>query len=520
MLGPTYDAAKITGIMVLFGFIMGMDIPSLSMFLGKDHFNLYFNNPGPIMQGLATGASPMGGLFGCLLYNSVSRQLGRVTLFRASSLLWVQGSIVGLLSYRLWMVVFSRWIKGIAIGLCSIVVAAYITEVIPKHRKGRTMALVQFSFSLAMLSVYYMCIGVDFLGSPLAFRVAWGLEMVPALATLVFTMWLPETPEWLILTGNYVKAEATQNGLAKHFNDRSTTHKMTLYNKLEMACLYEVKSEGIGYKDLLSNGYWRQVLMGSTLQLLVQFSGISILMYYTIFICDMVGLRGTVRAVTASMPYIINVPLGLLPVFIMDHVKRKDLTLAGAFPLGLIMMALGVIMATNGRDVAPINGNETIVWSLNERAGPFVLGLSFLFVAVFAVTLSITPWVYTNEILPAKAKHKGLAACMLVGWAANFLLTLLGPLMLSSIKWGTFILLGSTTLIIALCILFLFPDTKELSTRLVEDHYEKKSLDENIESSPKPSREPVNRAEPIGMLNNDDSQSVDIPTLPKLIISR
>lgn len=517
MFEPTYSAVKITGITFLCGFIMGMDIPSLSMFLGKDHFAEYFNYPSPIMQGLATGASPMGGLFGCLLYNGLARYFGRVSLFRIGSALWIQGSLIGLLSFRLWMVVLSRWIKGLAIGMFSILVAAYISEIIPKHRKGRTMALVQFAFSLAMLAVYYMCVGLNFLGSPLSFRVAWGLEMIPAIATMITTLWLPESPEWLTLQGDYVKAEFVQNELANHFNKTSKTRKITLYNKLELACLHGAKTDGFRYRDLLGPNCWRQTLMGSTLQLLVQFSGINILMYYIIFICDMVGLKGTVRFVAASMPYIINVPFGLFPIFVMDHIRRKDLTLAGAFPLSIIMFALGIIMATNGHKVDPINGNKSLVWSINNQAAPFVLGLSFLFVAVFTVTLSSTPWIYTNEILPARAKHKGLAVCMLIGWAANFILTLLGPLMMASITWGTFILLGSTTFIIALSILLFFPDTKDLSSKEIEALYEKNLIKEEQPKTPIESdNESTSGAEPIGMLNADVQSSIEVPTLPKL----
>lgn len=515
MFEPTYSVLKITGIMALCGFIMGMDTPSLSMFLGKDHFIQYFDYPSPIRQGLATGASPMGGLCGCLLYNGLAKHFGRVTLFRTGSALWIQGSLFGLMSFRLWLVVLSRWVKGLAVGMFSILVAAYISEVIPGHRKGRTMALVQLGFSVAMLSVYYMCIGLNFLGSPLSFRVAWGLEMVPALATLVLTMWLPESPEWLTLQGNYAKAEIIQNELAKHFNERSKTRKIALQNKLELACIYGAESNHFGYIDLLGRNCWRQTVMGSTLQLLVQFSGINILMYYIIFICDMIGLQGTVRFLAASMPYIINVPFGLLPVLVMDHVRRKDLTLAGAFPLSIIMLALGVIMARNGRRVEPINGNETLVWSVNHEAGPFILGLSFLFVAIFTVTLSSTPWIYTNEILPARAKHRGLAVCMLIGWAANFILTLLGPVMLASITWGTFILLGATTFIIALAILLFFPDTKELTAQDL-DKTDPDSPKEESNSPIDSNGEPKSDAEPIGMLNGDAESAIELPTLPKL----
>ncbi|QLL31812.1 hypothetical protein HG536_0B06800 [Torulaspora globosa] len=483
MFGPTYSVTKITCIVAICGFIMGMDVTSSSVFLGKDHFIEYFNHPSPIYQGLLTAASPLGGLCGCILFNCLAGKLGRVDLFRAGLALWVKGSFIGLFSLNLWLVILSRWVKGLTVGMFSILIAAYVAEVIPKHKKGRTMALVQLAFSLAMLTIYYLCVLLDSLGSPLSFRVVWGLEMTPAVTVLALTMWLPESPEWLTLHGDYMRAEEIQNRLAAHHNKSSDGTKVSLYSKLELACIYGSKADGFGYLDLFRKNCWRQTLMGSTLQLLIQFSGINIVMYYIIFLCDMIGLQGTVRLVSASMPYLINVPLNILPIIISDHVKRKDLTLAGAFPLSIIMLILGTTMACNGKRVPPINGNKSLIWAIDESVGSLVLGLSFLFVAVFTITLSSGPWIYTNELLPTKAKHRGLAVCMLVGWTANFSLTLLGPVMLATISWGTFILLGTATFTISMAILLFFPDTKDLTPEEIDHLYDKSSQDVAASSS-------------------------------------
>lgn len=514
LFGPTYSVAKITCIVAICGFIMGMDVTSSSIFLGKEHFVQYFNYPSPIEQGLLTGASPLGGLFGCILFNCLAGRFGRVDLFRFGSALWIKGSVVGVFGFNLWLVILSRWIKGLAVGMFSILIAAYVGEVIPKHKKGKTMALVQLAFSMAMLTIYYLCISLDFLGSPTAFRVAWGLEIIPAVMTLVLFMWLPESPEWLTVQGDYMRAVEIQNRLIKQNRKSTEETDPNLYSKLELAYTYGNKPDGFGYLDLFRHNCWRQILMGSTLQLLIQFSGINIVMYYIIFICDMIGLQGTVRLVSASMPYIINVPLNILPIIIADHVKRKTLTLAGAFPLSIIMITLGTTIGCNGRRVEPINGNKSLIWAINEGVGPLVLGLSFLFVAVFTITLSSGPWLYTNEILPTKAKHRGLAVCMLVGWAANFGLTMLGPVMLATITWGTFILLGMTTLVISMVILLFFPDTKDLTPEQIDHLYAQdfkdadsmcKEVTESESNDSQTASRPESGPEPIEMLNEENA---------------
>lgn len=468
---PTYSVSKISAIISISGFIMGMDISSLAVFLGKKHFEEKFKMPGSLEQGLLVGASPLGGLIGCLLYAILVGKLGRVTSFRVGCMLWVKGSMINVLAFNLWMVILARGIKGITAGLFSILIAAYIGEVIPKQKKGQTMALIPLSFSLSILLVYYLCIGLNSLKSQLSFRLTWAIEAIPAVGLFVFTLWLPESPEWLTLHGDYLMAEEIQNNLAKEYNRQNRGNPVKLLNKLDLAMAYQESSEKFRFKDFLRENYWKQTLMGATLQLLVQFSGINILMYYIIFICDMIGLEGTVRIVSASIPYMINSALSLLPITFMDHVRRKDITLAGGFPLGIIMVAIGTLMGINGHKVEPINGNKSLVWVVDRNTGPLVMGLCFLFVAVFSVTLSCGPWIYTNELLPTKARAKGLPICMSIGWLANFSLTLLGPTMLASLKWRTFVLLGAITLAISIAILVFFPDTKDLSQIEIDSLY-------------------------------------------------
>lgn len=529
MVNPTYSVIKISGIVALCGFIMGMDVSSLAIFLGKTHFNEYFNHPTPLEQGLVTSASPLGGLIGCPLYGMLVGKYGRVALFRTGSVLWIMGSIIGVCVIQLWMVIFSRWVKGLAVGLFSILLAAYISEIMPKNRKGKTMAFVQLAYSLSILTVYYMCIGLNILESHMSFRLAWGLEMIPAIILLILTIWLPESPEWLTLHGQYSKAEEIQNNLARVYNKHCKTHKVQFLNKLELACVYGDRSDGFSYKDLLSKECRRQTLMGSSLQLLVQFSGINILMYYIIFICDMIGLEGTIRFISASIPYVINVSLSLLPIAFLDYVRRKDVTLAGAFPLSVIMLSIGVIMAVNGHRVEPINGNESLVWSIDRSAGPVVLGLCYLFVAIFALTLSSCPWIYTNEILPTRAKPKGFAVCMSIGWLANFILTLVGPIMMAYLKWGTFILLGGVTLGLGIIIFIFFPDTKDLTKEEIdglyvnhaedfENNLSTKSLTESMKKNKKKTAKKVsecgNSLSPITMIN--DEATIDQQDTAKL----
>ncbi|CCD25951.2 uncharacterized protein NDAI_0G01750 [Naumovozyma dairenensis CBS 421] len=461
-------------IMSIAGFILGMEITSLAVFLTSEYFNQYFNNPSPFQQGILMASSTFGGLFGCIIYTLIVAKCGRVTLFHLGSILWFIGSIVGIFVYNIWMIAASRFIKGITIGIFSILIPAYISELYPAKKKGRVMGYTQLACTLSTLIIHYLCVGLNELGNDVSFRAAWGFEILPVLLFFGLTFWLPETPQWLTLHGDYTKAQIIQNNVATSYNSRhNEVNHIDLLHKIDLAGIYGDGSNDLKYMDLFKKPYWKQTLFGTILQLLVQFSGINILLFYITYICEMIGLKGEEKFVCASIPYFINTGLSLFPIMYMDHVKRKISTLFGAFPLSLIMIAIGVIMAVFGHSVKPIDGNKSIVWFIEGKPGLWILGLCLLFVVIFALTLSCMPTIFTSEIFELKSRPKGMAFCISAGWLLNCILTLLAPLMMEYLKWGTFILLGGVTFVVSIIISIYGKETYNLSEKQISSLFDK-----------------------------------------------
>lgn len=444
---------------------MGMDVTSLAVFLNKPYFNEYFHYPGPLIQGILSGAHPLGGLTGCLVYSLLCDKLGRVSLFRLGSVFWLIGSIVGVGALNTAMVIASRWIKGTNVGIHSILLTAYCSEVIVPQRKGRTLGFVQFACSFAILCTFCTCVLLNHhWQEQLTFRLAWSLEILPCLFFMFSSLWLPESPTWLTIVGRYEQAQEVQNRLAVEHNRAcgEKTSQMELLEKLDLAATLDDASDGFSYLDLFKSSYLPFTAMAAILQLLVQFSGIGVLMYYTVYICQMVGLQSTVRSTAAAIPYAINVLLMLLPPIFLDRFRRKDITLAGAFPLALIMISLSLTMFSQGHHTdKPLGGNAALTWTVSPQGAPYVLSLCYLFVSIFSLTLGAAPWIYTCEILPARARSKGLAVCMAVGWTANATITLITPWVLARLKWAIFLLVGIITLLFSVIICACFPNTVE-----------------------------------------------------------
>ncbi|KAL3229825.1 MFS, Sugar transporter [Nakaseomyces bracarensis] len=462
----TYNVNKLAIFLFLVGCLMGMDLTALGVFLNGPQFLNAFGRPTPIEQGLLMGANPLGGLIGSIFYVNLSKTKGRINLFQISSLIWFVGAVVGTVVAQIWMIALARLIKGVTIGMLSILVTSYISELFPSQIRGRTLAFVQVGYTFSILSMHFLCVACDLIKSQLSFRLAWGLECLPAIIVYAITYWIPESPFYLIISGNYEQAEFEYNSMARRYNkncNENDTQTKEL-NNFEIVEHYGCTEQPLTYMELLKKNSRNYVFMGCLLQIMVQCTGINIILYYITYICEMVGLTQEVKLLVSSIPYFINAILSCCPLWYLDRVPRKSMTILGSTTLSVAMISISIIMVTTGKKVDPIHGNKALIWIVPRVPGIFVLVLCFLFVGVFSLTIACIPWIYTNELLPARSKPNGFPICMATGWIMNFTITMTCPLLMENLQWGIYLFFGGVTLILSSVIMIFFPETKEVIT--------------------------------------------------------
>lgn len=470
----TYEVTKITAILTLVGFIMGLEVPSLATFLTNKTFNEYFKYPTPLQQGLLMGSTPLGGIMGCFIYCIMNDRFSRIYQFQSGIIIW---NIVTLLNFCIWDILgllICRMIKGMILGNFSILVASYANEVIPRGKRGSTMSYIQLCLTIGILVMHYLCIALSLWDSHFAFRIAWCIGIIPGLLFWMASYALPESYHWLVLHGKMSEAQDIQHNLAKKFNESQPRDAVPEMSKIELAGDFWIGVNDLDFSKKLPRGSFKPLILGMTLQLLVQFSGINIILGYITYICEIVGLEGNVKLFTSSIPYFINMVLSLLPITFIDYTSRKLITLLGGFPISGLLITMGALFVKYGQDTKPIDGNRSLVWSIGENpfVGGWILTLCFLIVGIFAMSLSSIPWVYTNEMLPSRVKVKGFAICVTFGWLGNFILTFLCPVMIERLKGTTFIIFGSLTFLISLSVLIWFPETKGMSIEDIDKFFE------------------------------------------------
>nr|QFR37113.1 MFS transporter [Cyberlindnera americana] len=473
-----YNNTLILCTIALGGLMLGLETTSMAVFLSSDIFMDYFDYPGPLLQGVISGSSPASAFFGCWLAGYISDLHGRIPCIKTASFLWCVGSFISVFTWELISLIVGRAIKGLSLGCFSAVLSVYLLEVMPIEKRGLSSSVIQWCLTWGILLMFYLSFLCDYsLQDDWSFRAAWSVESLPGVLLFIFSFFLPESPKWLAYRGrmdesrlifqklNSSVAPLQESHSPQITEDQNSISQGALTTRQQLDAVeniidrFEAESQACSYLDLFRSALRYHLFAGILTQAAVQLSGIGILMYYMVFICEMIGMQGDTKIMAASLQYVINIIFTIPLIFLINKMRRKDILVYGTSCLGLCICAIGSVMGYFGHQVPPIGGNESVVWEVSGTAGSWTLALCFLFVAIFASTLSCVSWLYTNEIFPLRAKAKGSAICMSVSWILSFILTFLAPLSLSSIKWGTFIVFGGCGLISSLFMGVWFPET-------------------------------------------------------------
>ena len=151
-----------------------------------------------------------GMLLGTLVFSWMSDLMGRRSIF-TFALVWysVATIVMACQSTALWLDI-CRFAAGVGIGVEFVTIDSYLSELMPKDRRGKA-----FAFSQSFQFLAYPC--VAFLAWWLVPQVVAGYDGwrvvtliggAGALAAWVLRLGLPESPRWLAQRGRFAEADA------------------------------------------------------------------------------------------------------------------------------------------------------------------------------------------------------------------------------------------------------------------------------------------------------------------------
>jgi sugar porter (SP) family MFS transporter len=244
-----------------------------------------------IQKGWAVSCIIIGCMIGCILAGKPSQLFGRKKMLLATAFLFLVSTLGCALSHNFNTFIFYRILAGVAVGSASMLAPMYISEITPARWRGRMVSFNQLATFLGQALAFvsnnylYKFHGVD------NWRYMLGIMIIPSGLFLLFLLFVPESPRWLVLKN---RRERALKVLTRVSGPSTAEHDLK-------EIIESVERTVAGKFSELFKGRMRKVMfIGILLAVFQQVTGINVIMYYAPAIFKSTGL-GNESALNQTM---------------------------------------------------------------------------------------------------------------------------------------------------------------------------------------------------------------------------
>lgn len=462
--------------------MFGFDIGSNSGVIGTEQYRNYFNYPSDLLQGGINGALSAGCFVGALLAGFPADRYSRKFTLIGASAIFIVGSVLQAAANGVPMLCVGRALNGLSVGVTSMVVPLYQSEVAPKEIRGRIVAVQQWSITWGIMISFFIQYGCQFIrngDSTAAFRIPWGVQAVPAVI-LVAGMWaFPHSPRWLADKGRMddairVLADIHGGGDPNHPRVKQEIEE------IEAVIRFDREQASHRYSDILKPAYTYRVFLGICLQIWQQLTGMNIIMFYVVLLFEQAGIGSSqeARLLSSGINYVVNVCMTVPAILFIDKWGRRNTMIFGALMMSLFLWVVGGIMSTGYWYIGDDGKWSTVMGSTSKSNG--MVACIYLFVASFATTWGPLGWIYPAEIYPLRIRAVAVSLSTAANWLFNWVLNFVVPLLMQRIRFGLYMLFAGFNFLMAVHVFLAYPETKGYTLEemdIVFEHNPRKKLD-------------------------------------------
>lgn len=445
----------ITSVASVGGLLFGFDIAVVSGVLPFVQRQFHLT---AVEEGWFVSSALIGSIVGVAMSGELSDRFGRKILLVLSSVLFFVSALgCTLMPSAFWVIAF-RVLGGVAIGVASIIVPLYISEIAPARIRGRLVTFYQLAVTVGILLAYLANAALltislagpapqwnalfNYLFVDEVWRGMFSVLIIPSVLFLTGLILVPESPRWLI---QKKRTEEAINIITKIKADKSGA-------VLEVEEIRsELQAEIGSYKELLSPALRKALMLGILLPFLSQFSGINAIIYYGPSILHSAGLSISNSLMSQIIFGCAIVIFTLIAIWKVDDVGRRRLYLAGTAGAAVSLFLTGIcfyFLLTSS------------IW--------LVLSV-LLFLASFAFSIGPLKFVVASEIFPNKIRGRAMAISIMTMWIADTIVGQLTPIALREIGTAaTFWFFSFFCLLGFLFVLKLLPETKGKSLEQIQ----------------------------------------------------
>jgi sugar porter (SP) family MFS transporter len=273
-----------------------------------------------------------------------------------------------------------------------------------------------------------------------------GMEALPALLFFIALFLIPESPRWLIVRGQELKA---LNILKKIFGEKEADNQIN--NVKELIAVETVKN----WRILFQPGFRLALFIGVSLAMLGQLMGVNAVLYYGPTIFKGSGLSSGDSLFYQVLVGLVNMLTTILALIIIDKVGRKKLVYWGVSGMIIALVLIGIYFAYGiGMNIPQV----------------FLLIFFLFYIFCCAISICAVIFVLLSEMYPVKVRGAAMSIAGLSLWIGTYLIGQLTPLMLTRLTpAGTFWLFALMCIPYMLIVWKLLPETTGKSLEEIEE---------------------------------------------------
>jgi SP family arabinose:H+ symporter-like MFS transporter len=401
-----------------------------------------------LQEGWAYSSLLFGCIFGSIIAGRLSDTYGRkIILFIVAVLFAITSVGSGLATGLAWLAT-ARFIGGLAVGAASAIAPVYISEIAPPSKRGSLVSMYQLFIVTGILISYLINYLLSGTGEN-NWRWMFITGAIPSILFFILLFFIPESPRYLCRKGKKERAfeVLAQVGGELVARKQLSDIENTLHN------------ENVSFRELLNPSLKKVLLIGLMLAILVQMSGINVVIDYAPKIFTKAGWKLDTGLFATFGIGLVNFIFTWVSILLIDKYGRRILYIWGSAGMSISLAGL------------------TIAGFTGHFEGLVVLLLIILFIASFASSIGPVFWTYISEIFPNKIRGTAMTVPVFTQWIFNALAVLVFPVMMNQLQIGiTFAIILVFALLQLLLAIKSMPETKGKSLEEIEELWKKNGV--------------------------------------------